>query len=83
MQVKVLISDVLRLQCALSSKAAPFYGPAFLEHAAVGVNGFLVHAGDAIDDHLIPARACVSMAPGCDSTGAAASRRAPAKLPPA
>jgi hypothetical protein len=45
MQVKVLISDVLRLQCALSSKAAPSYGRAFLDHAAAGVNGFLVQAG--------------------------------------
>jgi hypothetical protein len=83
MQVKVLISDILQLQCALSPKAAPFYGPAFLEQAAIGVNDFFVQACVAIDDHLIPARACVSMAPGCDSTGAAASRRAPAKLPPA
>jgi hypothetical protein len=44
MQVKVLISDILQLQCALSSKAAPFYGPAFLEQAAAGVNDFLVRA---------------------------------------
>jgi hypothetical protein len=63
MQVKVLISDVLRLQCALS------YGRAFLDHDAVGVNDFLVQAGAAIDDYLIPAQVCVSMAPRCDNTG--------------
>jgi hypothetical protein len=55
MQVKVLISDVLRLQCAhqRSGQATPFQGRAFLDHDADGVNDFLVQAGVAMQDLLI------------------------------
>jgi hypothetical protein len=55
MQVKVLISDVLRLQCARqrSGQATPFWGRAFLEHDADGVNGFLVQASVAMQDPLL------------------------------
>src|SRR5271163_4313303 len=55
-QVKVLISDVLRLHCArrrLISKATPFQGRAFLEHGADGVNDFLCQASVAMQDPLI------------------------------
>src|SRR5580692_10306684 len=55
MQVKVLILDVLRLQCARRrqfSKATPIWGRAFLEHDADGVNDFLIQAGAAVDNDL-------------------------------
>jgi hypothetical protein len=51
MQVKILISGVLRLQGAPSSKATP-YGRVFLDHDADGVNDFLAQADFAADDHL-------------------------------
>jgi hypothetical protein len=55
MQVKILISDVLRLQCAhqRSGQKRRALGRAFLDHDADDVNGFLVQASVAMQDPLL------------------------------
>jgi hypothetical protein len=55
MQVKVLVTNVLPLQCARGArlKGDALSQRVFLEHDADGVNDFLVQAGVTIDDHLM------------------------------
>ena len=67
MQVKVLISDVLRLPCACRAdfKSSAFQARAFLDHDADGVNDFLVQASVAM--RILSCERGVSMAPGCDN----------------
>jgi hypothetical protein len=55
MQVKVLISDVLQLQCARqrSGQKRRLFGPAFLDHDANGVNNLLAQADVAMVAHPV------------------------------